>query len=494
KQLYYYVIDLLFVFSNDLKGLMEHSNIPKIIDDEAVADYFINSELTSQYLTFFKNVRKLPSAHSLTVSINEIKKKCYWRLEDAPKFNDENIEIYAKKLRILLEEAVHVRMRTIYPTTSHLSGGLDSSSIAVIAARKLRAKNERLTAFNWLHKPIKNSDTNHYEWSNSKTISELENIDFNYISLSSKEIYGYCINESIAYGNTAPFFFAEYPIREAAKNNGSRTIFSGWGGDELASQHANSYYADLFLQGKIKKLFKELKVLVNKRNNKIKGFLGTIYYQILLPQIPKWLYCKMPRSKCFIPFFPFVKNDFLIKIKSIMKNFPIDERLAHKTLKEHSLLLWADGYLQSRIESWSVAGTANRIEYVYPLLDKRIVEFILGVPTECFVDSGMKRYLFRSAVKDLLPKKILLESTKDEINRVEHLYLLLFDASKMFLGNDKIINNKSKYINNEKLKNTLSSMQKLSVKDDVLDEIMVSFQILVMLKELENECQSQEIQ
>ena len=75
-------------------------------------------------------------------------------------------------------------------------------------------------------------------------------------------------------------------------------------------------------------------------------------------------------------------------------------------------------------------------------------------------------------------------STKDEINRVEHFYLLLFDVSKMFLENSIIINQKSKYINNEKLKNTLSSMQKLSVNDDLLDEIMVSFLILVMLKEL----------
>jgi hypothetical protein len=61
------------------------------------------------------------------------------------------------------------------------------------------------------------------------------------------------------------------------------------------------------------------------------------------------------------------------------------------------------------------------MEYVYPLLDKRIVEFALGVPASCFINNGHSRYLFRSALQNLLPNEIVWSSSKDEPNRVDRL-------------------------------------------------------------------------
>ncbi len=49
----------------------------------------------------------------------------------------------------------------------------------------------------------------------------------------------------------------------------------------------------------------------------------------------------------------------------------------------------------------------HAVEYRYPLLDKRLVEFALGIPDDLFEPrQGYSRYLFRSAVADLLPAEV----------------------------------------------------------------------------------------
>jgi len=257
KQLYFYLTDTLFVCANDLKRLVIHPDIKSDINDEAVANFLVNGDLISPELPFLKGVQKLPPAHSITITPSGVSKNCYWRLQDVPQIKLPNAKAYREKLTQLLEQAVHDRVRSVYPVASHLSGGLDSSTIAVIAARRLKQKGKKLLAFNWLHQPTEKDDSSHYEWSNSRLIAETEDIDHHYVSLSAEDIYQYMGSRSIVYGDFSRFWY-EYPVRQAARDRGARTILSGWGGDELVSYHGQSYYADLFSRGRIIKALKEL--------------------------------------------------------------------------------------------------------------------------------------------------------------------------------------------------------------------------------------------
>ncbi len=44
----------------------------------------------------------------------------------------------------------------------------------------------------------------------------------------------------------------------------------------------------------------------------------------------------------------------------------------------------SEGAIQQRIESWTAVGHDKNIEYTYPLLDKRIIEFSLAIPEELY--------------------------------------------------------------------------------------------------------------
>jgi hypothetical protein len=61
------------------------------------------------------------------------------------------------------------------------------------------------------------------------------------------------------------------------------------------------------------------------------------------------------------------------------------------------------GHLNYRAESWNDWGANLDIEYRYPVLDKRVVEFALGAPDWLFFHNGWKRYAFRKSMNGLVP-------------------------------------------------------------------------------------------
>ena len=458
KQFYYHLSDGLFLFGNDLKSLTKYPDISKKINDEALANYIVHSELRSKKLTFFDTFQKLLPAHTLTITALKSETKCYWRLEDAPKIKLENAEAYAKKLRELLEVSVYARMRSDYPITSHLSGGLDSSTIAVLAARKLKETNEKLLAFNWLHEPGEDDNAEDQEWSNSKTIAQTEGIDHHYVALSAEDIYKHMSKLDISYGETCSFWY-EYPVRKATQKKNSRTILSGWGGDEFATYHGASFHVDLLIHGKFILLFKELKEKV-KRRKTLKHILGAFYYRLVIPLTPRSLYCKMPKITCDVRDFLCLKENFkplLNKEYAKPKNFTMQ---AHTTIIKHMLASWENYHLQCRIESWGNASIINKLEYRYPLLDKRILEFIVGTPGEFFIYNDKSRFIFKMAAEGLLPKKILWKTLKAEPNRVKHIIQLLFIALKKFR-----LEKESNYIEVKRLIQLLDTLEKSSCKE-----------------------------
>lgn len=486
KQFYFHMTDDLFIFGNDLKGLVVHPDISKKINDEAIANYLVNFQLRSPILTFFKDIEKLPPATSLIISGKNISKRCYWRLEDAPKIKLPHTEDYAKKLRELLEKAVYARMRSDYPITSHLSGGLDSSSIAVLAARKLKKKGEKLLAFNWLHVPTPEDDSMHHEWSHSMMIAEIENIEHHYVPLNVKDIHDYMENDTIIYGHSARFWY-ENPIRYFAQEKGSRSILSGWGGDELSTYHGRSYYSDLFLHGAWRKLFQELQIKAYSKQKSVKRMMSAVYHQVFVPLVPRWLYCKLPKIICFKdPSFILVKKLFSPLVEKETKKPCMLTMQPQKTIRKDMLTYYNHGHIQSRIESWATAANSNRLEYSYPLLDKRIIEFILGSPPDCFVYEGVGRYLFRSAVKGLLPEKILWTTEKQEPKRVERLISMMLSAYRLLVSRKRFSEISSEYIDSKNLMELLENLQCHSMDRDAmvrLQQLETSLSLLMSLRD-----------
>ena len=70
--------------------------------------------------------------------------------------------------------------------------------------------------------------------------------------------------------------------------------------------------------------------------------------------------------------------------------------------------------IPERCESWYTMGYGKGIEYRYPLLDRRIIEYMLKVPSELLCRTPYFRPLLREIGKDLLPREILVNESKND--------------------------------------------------------------------------------
>ena len=159
---FYYTLDgERFVFASAVEAVLAAPGVPDALDEAVVAARLsgLGPDMTSR--TFYRAVRKLPAGHALTVEPEagpnaggaarvRVRMERYWRPEQAPAAPPASDDAFAEQLLGLYAKVVRDRLRG-GPVGVHLSGGLDSSSVAVLAARELRRQGRPPPpAFSWL--------------------------------------------------------------------------------------------------------------------------------------------------------------------------------------------------------------------------------------------------------------------------------------------------------------------------------------------------------
>jgi len=130
KPLYYHLSEERLLFASELKAIMASGLVSKEMDMAAFTDYFVYRYVPSP-LTIWKGVSKLPPAHFLTVDLTDLSHSIteYWRL-DAADGDCDPIQL-AEEVGRMLEESVRIHARSDVEVGAFLSGGYDSSAIAL---------------------------------------------------------------------------------------------------------------------------------------------------------------------------------------------------------------------------------------------------------------------------------------------------------------------------------------------------------------------------
>lgn len=134
KPLYYAECDGLLVFASELTALLAHPAVPRELDPESLSTY-----LTLEYVpapdTILRGVSKMEPGCALVAEGGRVRPTRYWQLDPRP---DRPVVPYAEavlQLRDGLDSAVSSRLLSDVPLGVFLSGGIDSSAVAAIAAR-----------------------------------------------------------------------------------------------------------------------------------------------------------------------------------------------------------------------------------------------------------------------------------------------------------------------------------------------------------------------
>ena len=407
---YYYHQGGFFLFATEIKGIKAHPEVSLSINGQFLADA-LSTLKSEKDQTFYKEIFRLPPGHwiSFTPTITEIRR--YWEPDPNHELKLSSAEEYIKAFRETLEEAVRCRLRSAYPVGAELSGGIDSSTIVSLAARQVPVKTFSHSLPDWArdkHFPY-NDETHH-----SRKVIDYHNIrDHFFINGEQEGLLeplknALHLHEGVMQGTLSAVF---EPLYRKVEEENCRTLLSGYGGDEMVTSPGPGYMEELAGNLRFVKLLKEL----HKKNKGkgpikiIKQFIKHLLYGTMQRFQPAY---KTPRWAHDIYHALAINHEFF-KEMNLKERFYSKKKLpAGGSVRMRQFRRINYDYMPQRLEYCAIQAQTHKIEYRYPLLDKRLVELYLSLPSHMKFRNGYGRYILRKATEGILPPEIQWRNDK----------------------------------------------------------------------------------
>lgn len=454
KPFYYYSSSGINVFATEIKALLSLPEIPRRLNEVKVADH-LTSLCDDPSITFYKDILRLPPAHTITVSHEGTQLQSYWSLDPSRELRLGSNEEYAEAFRELFTEAVRCRLRSAFPIGSMLSGGLDSSSVTCMA-RLLLAQEDQLPTFSAIFDEVTECDERSFQ--NAVLTQggfEPHRLHADQISpLTDLNRVLWHLDEAIYGGN----LYILWCLYISAKEQNVRVLLNGFDGDNTVS-HGTGYLIELARAGRWLTLAAEVIEYSRKLNRPWFGALWSWVKQYGLNPLSRFRVIRLMRriwqmlrrillaqpnaTSNRLPWSIHLNPDFVKRIglrerqQALQKSplLPLTEREDH-----YRRLNWP--LLTSMFELMDKAAGASAIELRFPFWDKRLVEFCLALPPEQKMHQGWTRLVMRRAMTGVLPEEVQWRKQKANFTASFDRGLLTFERERLeevILKNSKVI-------------------------------------------------------
>jgi asparagine synthase (glutamine-hydrolysing) len=136
KPLFYRFDGRTLTFASELKALLADPACPRVLDAGALDSYLAFGYAPGERC-LLRGVSKLPQGHALEFDVGSgaLRKWAYWSLPSADSVQHASDDDLLAEFERLLADSVRLRLIADVPVGIMLSGGLDSSLVAAMAAR-----------------------------------------------------------------------------------------------------------------------------------------------------------------------------------------------------------------------------------------------------------------------------------------------------------------------------------------------------------------------
>ncbi len=413
KPLFYYFQDGRFVFSTELRSIIRLPFVETRMDNR----YFRNRAIAicdDPGNSGWTNIKRVQPATTLLLSSGVVQTKIYWQPRYKRNKHYKTEEDSAAAVRLLLEKIIADHTRVIGTVGASLSGGLDSSSITCLAAKKLQTEGKNLVSASSVYTPGYSNPGYPDETEYIQAVLEQEkNImptfvhhgDHSFIKTLSEKFRR-------NYATVNAFYYVDEALYNKFKEQSVKRVLSGYLGDLTVTNSSINPFAMMLGSGRVKALW-QLASKYNKQDNQpLAAFLK---YSIFTEFTPKWFQDgwnnrknreTVSRDVGLLPLrlLPAEK-------KSLQQKVDTTFRFPNRGTQNMVNQVWPkDVYLFDEEED--CAASHHQLEVTYPLCDRRLIELLLQIPVEHFYAGGIKRGLIRKAMAGILPEKVRTRKTK----------------------------------------------------------------------------------
>jgi asparagine synthase (glutamine-hydrolysing) len=428
KPLYYGIFDGKLIWASEPKAMLAHPAAKAEINLDALRHY-LSFDYVPAPMSIYKDIYKLPAAHTLTVENGEVKTRRYWNLSwkkdaeahalvrakaDANGHSSDLFTNKADELRDLLSDAVRMRLVSDVPLGILLSGGIDSSTVAALATQHAT---ERVKTFSigfeedsfdeskFAREVATHLGTEHYE---EKLSAEKAGDLISGI--------GTWLDEPLSDGSLIPTYLLALFVRKHVT-----VALGGDGGDELFAGYP-MYYAhkvaaryssipEFVRSGMIEPIVNRLPVSTKNMSfdYKAKRFVAGAKHDIIT------------RHHLWFGSFSANKHENLLTPHVLEKTNADIYAGARELLNvtdakndiERMQFLDINFYMAEDIlTKVDRAAMAVSLETRAPFLDPRVGQFAASIPLEYKLKGSRGKHILKKAVADLLPRSILKRPKK----------------------------------------------------------------------------------
>jgi asparagine synthase (glutamine-hydrolysing) len=406
KPFYYALIDGVFYFASEMKALLPF--LPDISTDPDALGEYITFQYTIGDRSLFKHIHVLLPGHCVLVENGEVKVRRYWDVHYEVDW-DHTPKWFTARMREIMADSIELHLRSDVPVGAYVSGGIDSSLIAILASRE---KASGGLGFHGKFTQFPGYDESPFAEAAARDAQlDLHQVDINATDFrDSIEKVIYHLDHPVG----GPGSFPQYMVSELAARH-VKVVLGGQGGDEIFGGYAR--YLIAYFEQSIKAaidgtyknghfivtpesiiphltVLQEYKPLIRQLFSKgLFGPLDERYFRLIdraadMQNEVDW--SAIDREAVFGRFQAIFNSE-----RNVRKEAYFDS-MTHFDFK---CLLPALLQVEDRMSM------AHGLESRVPLLDHRVVEFAATIPADLKFQNGqMKHFLKETFTQDLPPE------------------------------------------------------------------------------------------
>ncbi|MGG3280299.1 asparagine synthase-related protein [Paenibacillus solani] len=441
RTLYYHHDGQRFSFCTTMTPLFALPYIHKELNERWLAEFLAIRgvfEPPDTSTTVYSHIHQLPPSHSFIISQSRLRISRYDSLASIHPLRLRSSDEYEEAFREVFQRAVTSRLRrSSLHVGAHLSGGLDSGSVASFAARALRQENRPLHTFSYIPEGEFEDWTPKHRFADERplicqTVQYVGNIKEYYLDFKGHSPFTEIDDWLDIMESPYKFFDNSFWLRgiyKQAQQRGIGVLLNGARGNySISWGPAIEYYAMLMKKFNWLQLSREVKQY--SRNVGVgRKQLYSILYRKAFPSLVKG---KVSGSSSDFPqlihsgfaeragIYEKLQDPSFVGIGSMddLPADPLEARIQHF----------------NRVNMWTATGSSGcKLSLRYsvwshdPTNDLRVIRFCLGTPMEQFVHSGMDRALIRRSTEGWLPDSIRLNQRTRGIQAADSIHRMRSD-------------------------------------------------------------------
>ena len=406
------------VIASAPRAIFALPDVEKRVDEQKIADSLVQLYHDGGR-SFFQGIHRLPMASRLTVTAACSRIERYWSPEQLPTISLSRDEDYVEAAAELLGRAIKARLRGASRVGAFMSGGLDSSTVAVSALDQLDSQ-DKLPTFTWVPEEGWDGRVRRGSYGDERPFVEAiaamhPRLEPHFVRAEGMGLFDY-LDEFLDYAGVAPRnainFCWIHEIYQRASERGIDVLLEGGAGNMSLSWAGDGLFLKLFRAGRFIELARELYM----GGGSLKGIAWLLAHRLLFPLSPDIVKDTYHRLRGEDPNTPLWHMHSAIN-PAFAKQMRVQERLDHygfryfrepmRDGRQVRRTLLAGSFMNEAADIHQGFRAIHGVESRDPLGDRRLVEFCFGMPEEQFRREGEGRWLVKRLMKDRLPGIVL---------------------------------------------------------------------------------------